>query len=116
MIDAGLAIIAASAGFIGYKVLSKDAVTSVQPAKAQKPGLLGSWFQTPDQPATGNGSPNTDQTGHDIADVVKDVSKFGTSLLQYFGTSQDNKSSGGGTSTGGPTNSYGSYFDPAAHG
>jgi hypothetical protein len=105
--DAGLLIIAGAAGLIGVKVLTDNKPDPNQPNKAPTGSYWNSWFEQGNQPATGNGGPTTDNTGRDIANTIQAVSKFGTSLFQFFGTSQDNQSSGGGTSTGGPTNSYG---------
>lgn len=104
--DAGLAIIAGAAGLIAYKAVSKDAPDPNQPKKAQS-NFLTDWMNQGDMPATGNGSPSTDQTGHDVAGVITGLAKFGTSLLSYFGTQSDNGSNGGGTSTGGPVETYG---------
>ncbi len=104
--DAGLAIIAAAAGFITYKVVTKDGQAAAQPGTSTKQPFYADWFTPGTQPATGNGSPTTDQTGKDVANTVQAVSKFATSLLQYFGGAEDNEYAGGGVSTGGPTSSY----------
>jgi len=98
--DAGLAIIAGAAGLIGYKVLSSKTDTAQQPGPDSKQPFWNSWFNSGSQPQTGNGQPNTDQTGKDIANTVQAVSKFSTSLLDFFGTSHDSNSSGGGSGPG----------------
>ncbi len=105
--DAGLAIIAGAAGFIAYKVVSKDGANAVQPGSQPKQPFYSDWFTPGSQPATGNGTPTTyDHTGQDIANTTQAVTKFATSLLEYFGGAQDNVSTGAGVSTGGPTSSW----------
>lgn len=111
--NAGLALIAVAAGFVVYKEVKDNPPASGQPDKANKQPFWNHWLDSGDQPQTGNGGPTTDQTGHDVANTIQSVSKFATSLLDYFGTQGDNKSSGGGTSTGGPTNTYSSGTDYA---
>lgn len=104
----GFAALALAGGFITYEIVKTKQATSdaTQQNKAPKQPFWNEWLNGGDQPATGNGSPGTDQTGHDVANVVVGLTKFATSLAQYFGTAQDNQSSGSGTSTGGPTNTY----------
>lgn len=104
--NAGLLLIAGAAGFVTYKVATSQQGAANQPGKEQKNPFWGDWFNPGSQPQTGNGGPTTDQTGKDVANTVTAIAKFGTSLLDYFGGGRDNQSSGGGTSTGGPTNQY----------
>lgn len=107
----GLAAVAVLGGYIGYDKVLKPALAN-QPNPNNPPGkqpaqFWTDWFQQGDQPQTGNGPPTTDQTAHDWAQGITAATKFATSLVNYFGTAQDEDSSGGGTSTGGPTNTYG---------
>lgn len=108
--NAGLAIIAGAAGIITYKMISDKSAVSSQPDRKEPEPFWNDWLKGGNQPQTGNGPPKSeqDQTGHDVANVITGLSKFGTSLLQFFGTSESSggKDSGGGSSSGGPVESY----------
>ena len=103
-------------GYIGYKHLTSPAGVAKygdvrdlymppnpnNPAPKPPAQFWTDWFGQGNQVATGNGPPTTDQTAHDWAQGVTAVTKFATSLVNYFGTAQDDDAAGGGTSTGGP--------------
>lgn len=94
-------------GYIGYKQVIEPRLTAGAPNPNNPPPkppaqFWSDWFGQGNQPATGNGPPTTDQTAHDWAQGVTAVTKFATSLVNYFGTAQDDDATGGGTSTGGP--------------
>lgn len=84
--NAGIAILGAAAGFIAYNELKGAKSSAAQTPKAPKSPFYQEWWNSGDEPATGNGPPTTvDNTGRDVAGVVNSVARFGTSLLEFIG-------------------------------
>lgn len=104
----GLAIIGAAAGFIVYNEVKSSGDAVKQPGEPPKQPFWNEWFDSGDQPATGNGGNTTpDNTGRDVAGVVNSVAKFGTSLLEFIGGGNSNPNGDDNTVTSGTVGSSG---------
>ncbi len=108
-------IVAAIGAIGGYFVVTnmKDAGSAAnQPATGNSmPDQSGFW-QTGSQPQTANG---IDHTASDWANVVGSLAKFGTSIAQYWGTSQKsgNDYGGGIGASSNQTTQYGNGSNPS---
>lgn len=93
--NAGMIAIAALGGFIVYdKVLAPGGGTGPAAPNSQKYGPFSSLFNIGSQPQTGNGQ-NADNVASDIAKGAGSLFKFGSDLLQYFGTADKDSGSTG---------------------
>jgi len=93
--NAGVLAIGALAGYIVYeKVLAPGAANSGATPSKEKQNLFSSLFGIGSQPATGNGQ-NLDTTASDIAKGAGALFNFGSSLLNYWGTSDKDANNAG---------------------
>lgn len=116
MISPAIAAIAALGGYVVYKEVKGAEGAAAQPNKAPPNPFQSDYYMNGNQPATGNGAPNIafDQTGKDIGNALTAGFKFGTSLLEYFGTSTDegNDFGGGVSANSNQTSQFSNGSDP----
>lgn len=97
----GLLIVAGLGGYVVYEKLSTSDSAASQPGVTQKAPFWNSWFQSGNQPQTGNGSPTTD--AQSVSNAIAGVSKFATSLVSYFGTAGNKQAATGSGGIGAST-------------
>lgn len=79
----GILALAAVGGFIGYEVITSKTAASGQPKKEGKIPFLSDFWNSGSQPQTGNGQEKSDF--QEVNDTIQGLSKFATSLFDYFG-------------------------------